>query len=222
MKKKKIPDPLQEEKKESVPFEPADFQLEEKPTKIHADYEWFGDLKGNNNKGFCQVVRGISIEIPKNKMENVLSKEVSKSFTILGELYFQKKEADRLRKEMEDAIGAKRVLGLKRSQIAKGTGTSPFEDPEVRRQIELGRKVVSAGKTKSDLAKNTRPDTERIVDHMMLYGLVDTYREKKKPLSDLFIKITDSGIHVYEKITSQADENDPLQYYYDVISGDLS
>jgi hypothetical protein len=123
---------------------------------------------------------------------------------------------------MEDAIGAKRVLGLKRSQIAKGTGTSPFEDPEVRRQIELGRKVVSAGKTKSDLAKSTRPDTERIVDHMMLYGLVDTYREKKKPLSDLFIKITDSGIHVYDKITSEEDENDPLQYYYDVISGDLS
>ena len=59
---------------------------------------------------------------------------------------------------------------------------------------------------------------------MMFYGLVDTYREKKfgKQLGkgDLFIKITDLGSQAHEKIL-KGDENDPLRYYYDVISGNF-
>ena len=219
--KQKTPDLSSNEKKEST-FKTEVFQSEEKPAKIPEDYEWFDDQRGEP-RGFRQVDRGIPIEIPENNKDAAGSKDATKSFTILGELYFQKKEADRLRKEMEDAIGANRVLGLKRSQIAKGTGTSPFKDPEVRRQIELGRKVVSAGKTKSDLAKSTRPDTERLVDRMMFFELVDTYRQKKfgeeQGIGDLFIKITDLGIQAYEKITSSGNENDPLRYFYDMISG---
>ena len=220
--KPKTPDPPSDEKKESS-FKPHEvFQSEEKPTKIPEDYEWFDDQRGEP-KGFRQVMRGLPIKIPQKRKDDAGSKDATKSFVMLGELYFQKQDADRLRKEMEDAIGTKKVLGLKKSQIAKGTGTSPFADAEVRRQISVGRHAVSAGKTKTDLAKSARPDTERLVDRMMIYELVDTYRQKKfdeeQGTGDLFIKITELGVQAYEKITSQANENDPLQYYYDVISG---
>ena len=217
--KPKTPDHSLDKKESS--FKTEIFQSEEKPTKIPEDYEWFDDQRGEP-KGFRQVMRGLPIKIPQKRKDDAGSKDATKSFGMLGELYFQKQDADRLRKEMEDAIGVKKVLGLKKSQLVKDTGTSPFADAEVRRQIVVGRRAVSAGKTKTDLAKNARPDTERLIERMMMYELVDTYMQKKfseeQNIGDLFIKITELGIQAYGKITSAENENDPLRCYYDMIS----
>ena len=91
--KQKTPDLPSDEKKESEKTEKSDRKfslpnLAQQAEEISDDYEWFEDQRGGS-KGFREVVRGIPI-VPQKGKKAALTKEATKSFTILGDLYHQK------------------------------------------------------------------------------------------------------------------------------------
>ena len=143
--KEKNPEFSSEEKEEeSYSKTKSSFQSEEKP--IPDDDEWF-DGQDGKGIGYYSVHRGILTPSEEMMGGKAISKEATKSFLILGMLLHQKKKADLLRQDMIDAIGEKRVKGLKKSQLDEDTIHRVFTESAIRQKIKVGWRAASRGIT---------------------------------------------------------------------------